>query len=199
MASVGRGRWDRTLSRDERRRAERARIVDAVVRAKAAHGRALTLSHIALGAGVGRNTFYEHFIDVDAAIAAAEAQGVDAVSRVLAAAAVRAHTPIERLRSIARAWIAFAVEHPELTEVIGGDVTGGALGASGGTGLEARLRDVLGEARAAGAIGREPDPVRICCVVGAFEAAARFAAGNVPVSTDETAETLTDLTLRAFR
>lgn len=199
MIKPGRGRWDRALSRGQRRAQERAGIVRAAARAHATHGRALTLTHVALEAGIGRNTFYDHFGDVDAAVAAAEEEGVHVSYSALVAAEAGARTPVERVRSIARAWVAFAADQPHLVSALACRATRIPLYPVSGPSLESVLEEVLTEAKAAGAIGRDPDPIRIRCLAGAFIAAACLVARAEPVSPEETAEMLADLALRAFR
>jgi AcrR family transcriptional regulator len=200
MASRGRGHWDRMLSCDDRRVAQRLRILAATARANAEHGRALTLSDIVLEAGVGRNTFYEHFEDVDAAIRAAVAESIEGTARAIEQAVADARTPIERLRSMARAWVASALERPGLVDAIRQDPTRQSGRTSGRTGLERALGDVLADAKAAGVIGQGPEPVRLFCVVGAFEAAAVLIGETTPpIHRERMEDLLVDLTLRAFR
>lgn len=190
MASRGRGRWDRKLSRADRRAAQRLRILDATARANTEHGRALTLSDIVLRAGVGRNTFYEHFEDVDAAIRVAAAEGIEGTTRAIEQAVADARTPIERLRKTARAWLESALGRPGLPSMRFGERTG----------LEEALGKVLSDAKAAGVIGRGPEPIRLFCLVGAFEAAAQLVGEPPPpFHHEEIEEVLVDLTLRAFR
>jgi AcrR family transcriptional regulator len=191
---IRRGQWNRALSRAERRALERTRIVESIARVSRGH-RAPTLSQIIDGAGIGRNTFYDHFVDVDEALAAADSESLDAARSAIAAAVAHARTPIERLRSVARAWIGVAATHPGLAIA----VRRVGVGSDETLGLDALLREILDEARAAGAIGRSPDTVRVRCVVGVFEAAARLAGGADPDFLEKIAETVADLTLRGFR
>jgi AcrR family transcriptional regulator len=199
MIKPGRGHWDRSLSRGQRRARERAGIVRAAARAHAEFGRALTLTHVVLEAGVGRNTFYDHFEDVDAAVVAAEEEGALVSYGALVAAGARARTPVERVRAVSRAWVAFAAEHRDLVSALCRRTMNSPLRPVGVPGLESILAEVLSEARAAGAVGREPEPLRVRGVAAAFLAAAMLIARAEPILPEETAEMLSDLVLRAFR
>jgi AcrR family transcriptional regulator len=157
------------------------------------------LTHVVLEAGIGRNTFYDHFEDVDAAVAAAGEDAVHASYDALVVAEAGARTPVERVRAIARAWVAFAGDHPDLAGALVRRATTTPLRPFGGRNLEAILAEALTEAKAAGAIGREPDPIRIRCIAAAFLAAASLIARAEAVSPEEMAEMLSDLALRTFR
>ncbi len=101
----GRGRYDRSLSAQERAQAQRAAIVDACRRLLVEVSGWPTVSEIVRDSGVGRNTFYEHF---DQASAVAE-EVMDA-----AQAALERHlrgfrrkgsrSPAEAMRSLGQAW-----------------------------------------------------------------------------------------------
>jgi AcrR family transcriptional regulator len=199
MRSSGRGHWDRSLSRGQRRARERAGLVRAAAWARAEYGHGLTLAHVVLKAGVGRNTFYDHFEDVDAAVAAAEEEGALVSYDALVEAGAGARTPVERLRALSRAWVNFAANDPDLVSALSRRTMGSSLRPTGGPNLESVLAEVLTEAKAAGAISREPDAIRIRCVAAAFLAAAALIARREPVVPEEIAEVLADLALRAFR
>ncbi|MEZ4223140.1 MAG: TetR family transcriptional regulator [Polyangiaceae bacterium] len=62
-----RGRYDRHASRAERWARQRRALNEAVAQAVALRGSAATLRDICSSAGVGRNTFYLHFRDLETA------------------------------------------------------------------------------------------------------------------------------------
>jgi AcrR family transcriptional regulator len=193
MTGPGRGHWDRALSRNGRNASTRAAIIDAVRTASSENGPDTTVGHVVARAGIGRNTFYAHFSDLSAALAAAEDEATSAAEVALARALQSARTPIERLRALAREWLETQAQtapvaprgHPWLSRDVGR--------------LERALRDVLAEARLAGVIARAPDTRRIRYLGGAFVAAALDGAGRSSAERDEMAEMLADFALRVFR
>ncbi len=62
-----RGKYDRHATRAERWARQRRALNDAVAHAVAARGDKTTVRDICAAAGVGRNTFYQHFRDLDTA------------------------------------------------------------------------------------------------------------------------------------
>src|ERR1700753_829934 len=104
MVDSRRGRWSRAVSRGERQARARQPVLDTTAQALAT-GEA-TATDIVLRAGVGRSTFYEHFEDVDDAVSAATREASERVRASLRAAVEHAHTPRERRRARAAAWVA---------------------------------------------------------------------------------------------
>src|SRR4051812_18892699 len=98
-----RGQYDRALSRRERQDAQRERVV-AALSALAADNRELNIANIVETAGIGRNTFYEYFDDVEHALATVKARAVRELSARTEAALRAARTPLERIRALVRAW-----------------------------------------------------------------------------------------------
>ena len=64
-----RGQYDRALSRRDRQDAQRERVIGALAILSASE-RELSISNVVEVAGIGRNTFYEYFDDVDHALGA---------------------------------------------------------------------------------------------------------------------------------
>jgi AcrR family transcriptional regulator len=62
-----RGPYDRALTRNERQAAQQERVIAAIA-ALAAAGSELSVANVVEHAGIGRNTFYEYFDDVDHAL-----------------------------------------------------------------------------------------------------------------------------------
>lgn len=109
-----RGTYDRRLTPSERVRAQRAELL-AAVRQLLSAGAALSVSSIASECGMGRNTFYEHFQTVDAALTAcvdeARARLVEALERSLSVTGVA--TPSERARGLMSTLLAFRESHAD--------------------------------------------------------------------------------------
>jgi len=92
-AGPGRGRWDRGTTDDGRRESARARLLDATARVVASRGGSATVTEIIGLAGIGRNTFYEHFASVDAAVSEVVRGVADAVGNALHSSAAPAGRP----------------------------------------------------------------------------------------------------------
>src|SRR5438105_1117384 len=98
-----RGQYDRALSRRERQDAQRERVI-AALSALTAENRELSLANIVETAGIGRNTFYEYFDDVEHALATVKARALRELGARIEATMRVARTPLERIRALARAW-----------------------------------------------------------------------------------------------
>jgi AcrR family transcriptional regulator len=196
----GRGRWDRSVPGDRRHEIHRRRLLDATRAAVAAGGGPATATQVVGLAGVGRNTFYEHFENVEDAVGAAYRETLDEIRQAIEDAVGDARTPIEGLRALTTAWLAAAPRHSGalLAALSGGDRERGARAALRHD-LEDQLWSVLASARAAGAVGIRVEPVRLACIAGAFERAAADVADDGETDVARVAETLVDVTLRAFR
>ena len=196
----GRGRWDRSVPGDRRHEIHRRRLLDATRAAVAAVGAATTATQVVGLAGVGRNTFYEHFQNVEGAVAAAYRETLDEIRQTIDDAVGAARTPIEGLRALTTAWLAAAPLHSGvlLAALSGGDAERDARALLRRE-IEDQLWSALASARAAGVVGIRVEPVRLACVAGAFERAAVDIADDGETDTARMVETLVDVTLRAFR
>lgn len=198
MIAPGRGKWDRRTTDEERRVAARQRLLEATESVVAAQGGAATAAEIIGRAGVGRNTFYEHFDSVRGAVEEVARGAAEQTSMALRRSSSAARTPRERMRALSYAWLEAVSQRP---------VVAGALGLGPPTEALARLMAELeGElgsavefARRAGAVGLPPEPLRLSCLLGAFVTAATYVTGNPGVDVRASADVLADLTLRAFR
>src|SRR4051812_26727211 len=103
IPAPARGRYDRSLSRHERQATQQERVVAAIA-AIAASGRELSVANVVEHAGIGRNTFYEYFDDVEHALASINARARRELAGHVEAALGQARTPFERIRALARAW-----------------------------------------------------------------------------------------------
>lgn len=135
-------------------------------------GRSVTVADVLSRAGVGRNTFYIHFRDVEDVLRAAEGEALS----MLRTALTRAYdqrTPLEKLRRIAIEWVTLAEEEPHfLMLVLRGNGTPYGAHFRLQEMLVAALARVAAAASAAGALGRRVEPTRLRCLAGAFVASA---------------------------
>ena len=111
LPAPGRGQYDRRLTREARILEQRARLLSATALAFARE-EAPTIASVVKIAGVSRNTFYEYFDDLAHARAAAVERAQRELVRRLRSAEERTRTPVERLRSLTRAWLAWATAAP---------------------------------------------------------------------------------------
>jgi len=199
MPGTPRGRWDRSLSTEARRRAQRAAIVRATARALEEQGEIATVTHVIDLAGVGRNTFYEHFTDAHAAIDAVQREAAEALGRAVDDAAVMARTPVERLRAVSHAWLDAATSVPAARALLHAADRAGGPRAELRRHVERLLAAIVAEARAAGRASLPPDRARVAAAGGAFERLARAVADDPSLDRHEHAEVLVDVVLRAFR
>jgi AcrR family transcriptional regulator len=148
-------------------------------------------------AGVGRNTFYEHFETGAAAVAEVARRATDVAAGVLKGALQGTRTPLERLRVLSATWLAELPRHGVLVAVLqdgDSDERTAILYA-----LETELRSALELARSSGTVSRSIDAFRVACVTGAFVGALEHVAREPRADVRAASEVLADLTLRAFR
>ncbi len=190
-----RGRWDRRQSADERRASQRDRLRSALRDASALHGDSLTVRHVIERAGVGRNAFYEHFSDIEAAQRVAHDEVFGAVRELLAQSVASARTPVEQMRALASAWLLEASRRRgAFIALLCGDP-----GRLVRTELVRRLAEVGTSAKRAGVVGAVPEPLRLFCLAGAFVESAVHVAEGSSADVSAAIETLVDVTLRVMR
>jgi len=111
-----RGQYDRALSRRERQAAQRERVIAAIA-ALSVTERELNIANVVELAGIGRNTFYEYFDDIEHALLVIKRRAsLELASRVEGALSA-ARTPLERIRALARAWTENLFENPTLVRL----------------------------------------------------------------------------------
>jgi AcrR family transcriptional regulator len=166
---------------------QRERLLAATAVA-AVRDEAPVVSAIVKIAGVGRNTFYEYFDDVEHALEAVEAATVRRLDELLRDAEGTARTPVERWRALARAWLGFAEEEPFATLLaLAVDASGGSTSA-GAHVLEAALGRSLETLRLAGVSAPPAGPERVLALSSVGEAFARAVAkAALPRENDEPA------------
>jgi len=193
----GRGRWDRRSTDEARRQETRRLVLDATARVVASRGGTATAAAIIELSGIGRNTFYEHFEGVSAAVSEVLREHVTELGAALRAQTSPVRTPHERLRALSSAWLLQTARRPFAMAILldtPAESRGLVLAE-----LETEVRAALELARSAGTVAVEVEPLRLACVVGAFVGAASLLARTPGTDARSAAETLTDVTLRMFR
>jgi AcrR family transcriptional regulator len=92
----------------------RERLVDAAERLFAQHGlEAVTMRQLAAELGVSPMTPYRYFADKDVILAAVRARAFNRHAEALELALEQGETPLERANAVGRAYLDFALGHPE--------------------------------------------------------------------------------------
>ncbi len=193
-----RGQYDRALSRRDRQDAQRERVI-AALSALSAANRELSIANVVEAAGIGRNTFYEYFDDVEHALAAIKTRAVRELIARVEPAMLAARTPLERIRALARAWAESAIANPTTVSL--------ALRPQPES-VEPTQLSVLGqqvasvlaaEREARSALPGLADRLRVNVVAAVFEAVSRAHFGSQPMAVEELQGALADLALRLLR
>lgn len=102
--------WNETIN--SHRRAVREAILDTAGAMAAGQGlSSVTMSEIALGAGIGRATLYKYFPDVDAILMAWHERQITSHLKYLAEIRTQAGYSIERLKAVLEAYALIAHQH----------------------------------------------------------------------------------------
>lgn len=180
-----RGKYDRTLSGVSRRREQRRQLLVAAtwVFSTVGYARA-NVEAVIQRAGMSRRTFYEHFVDLEDALARVhEASGRFAVRHVEEQLALHAD-PMRRLENGVRSLLELVSQNAGLARVLFWEIR--AAGPRFET-RQQKLRDqfaallhgVLAEAHQSGLVRRAPDDISVLAVVAGIEAVgARMASGE---------------------
>jgi len=193
-----RGQYDRALSRRERQDAQRERVMLALV-ALSESERELSIANVVELAGIGRNTFYEYFDDVEHALVGVRARVLRELTLRVESELPRARTPLERVRALARAWTDHLFASSSLVKL--------ALHAQAPSkeplqlsALAQYVAQVLNaELTARSALPGLADPVRVSLVASLFDALSRAHFALRPLEPDELQRSLADLALRLLR
>jgi AcrR family transcriptional regulator len=193
-----RGQYDRALSRHERQATQRERVITALA-ALSATERELSIANVVELAGIGRNTFYEYFDDLEHALTVIKTRALrDLVTR-LESSAQAARTPLERIRALARAWAQNLFVNPPLVRL--------ALRAQPEIADAAQL-SVLGlhlagvlsaQYEARSALPGLADTLKVSAVAAVFDAVSRAHFGPRPMAVEELQSVLADLSVRLLR
>ncbi len=195
-----RGKYARGKEAAQRRKEQATLLNDAVGRSLLRHGpRDLVVDHVLEESGLGRNTFYEHYPNLDAALKQMEHGAAQALGRACDASLLHAHTPREQLRALVGAWVSFAGGHA--LPVAACLRIAGWEGRP--TGLRKPLERVLGRvlvnAHRAGVIAQTPSGLRIRSAVAVLVelgATTAYARRETP---EELVEFGVDACFRLFR
>lgn len=193
-----RGQYDRALTRRERQAVQRERVIAALSALSASH-RELSIANIVQAAGIGRNTFYEYFDDVEHALASVNARALSEMSRRVDNALQAARTPLERVRALSRAWAESLCAEPATMSI--------ALRAQAESVEPTQLsvlaqyvaRVLTGEQAARDALPGVANPLRAAVVAAAFDAVSRSHLRSQPMTVDELQGALSELALRLLR
>src|SRR4051812_40653535 len=98
-----RGQYDRALGRREGQAAQRQRGIAAVA-ALSATDQELSVAGVVELAGIGGNTFYEYFDDLQHALGAVRNRALHDFATRVTEALQSARTPLERVRALVRVW-----------------------------------------------------------------------------------------------
>jgi len=193
-----RGRYDRGLSRRERQAAQRERVIAAIAALSAAE-RELSVASVVEIAGIGRNTFYEYFDDLEHALLTIKGRALREFAPRVEAALQVARTPLERVRALARVWAENLLQNPAQVKL--------ALRAQAEL-VEATQLSVLGE-YVAGVLGAEVDartalpglaePLRVAVVAALFDAVSRAHLNVSAMTSEELQRVLADWSVRVLR
>lgn len=193
-----RGHYDRALSRRERQAAQRERVIAAIAMLSATD-RELSVASVVEAAGIGRNTFYEYFDDLEHALLAIKNRALHEFSASVVTALQAARTPLERVRALARVWTANLVENPARAKL----ALRAQSQASEPTQLSILAEHVAkvlnAEHEARSALPGLTDPLRVAVVAALFDTVSRAHLNTGSLSTEQLQRVLADWSLRLLR
>jgi AcrR family transcriptional regulator len=190
----GRGSYDRTLTRVERDAAHRERLLRAT--AAVLSDGPLTVARIVQRAGVGRSTFYEFFDSPEHLLQQLEQRLLRSLEGALDAALSEARTPLERVRSIARAWTSVIDERALEARVVLSRRPGTELLSSAGALFHQTLHRCVQAARADLGWFKTTDDVSVLAAAAAVETVSRRHLGE---RIGDTPRVLSELIIKLLR
>ena len=201
----GRGKYDRSLSAQERRDERHRRLLLAAADVFAAKGRAgASIADIVEAAAVSRQTFYEHFDDLLDCLVQVYDFAINHAFQDAERTLRAIEDPVERLKAGITGYLAMMGANPALTLVLNRE----SLGAGpeyllrrerGYQRWVALLMEGLAEAYAQGLVTRPPEERTAYVLVGGMETLAlRYVDRGEADRITEAAPTLVELVLRAF-
>jgi AcrR family transcriptional regulator len=196
LPAPGRGAYDRSLSRAERDAQHRERLLLAT--AEVLELGPLTVARIIERAGVGRSTFYEFFDSPEHLLEQLDQRVQRAIELAVDAALAEARTPLERVRAIARRFIAELDARPVEARVALSRRLGTQVLSPAATPLHQALIRVA-EAARSDAVGwfRATDEVSLLAAAAAVEAIGRRHVTGGPIR--DAAKVLADLVIKLLR
>jgi AcrR family transcriptional regulator len=193
-----RGQYDRALSRRERQALQRERLVAAITTLTGSE-RALSVTSVVELAGIGRNTFYEYFDDIEHALLSIKTLALRDFSARVEVALQVARTPVERVRALSRAWAEHLFEAPALAQV----ALRAQPEASEPTQVSALGQHLIkvfsAQVDARSALPGLSEPLRVLIVAALFDAVSRSHFAVRKSTADELQRVLSDLALRLLR
>ena len=195
-----RGRYDRSKTTAERRAAHITRLVVAAAAELRARGRAgLTVSDVVRRAGVGRNTFYASFRDLDHLLLHMEETALSLIWRRASDALAEAYTPIEKLRALSRAWLSALHEQPDLGwAALSAPAREKTATSRAGDPIARLLTAALDHGRRDGVLSVAADELRVLSAIAMFEALGKYYIATA-ADPEQIEPTLVDQVLRSFR
>lgn len=196
LPAPGRGAYDRSLSRVERDTQHRERLFLAA--AEVGEQGPPTVARIIERAGVGRSTFYEFFDSPEHLLELLEQRIERAIEAALDTALIEARTPLERVRAIARHFVAQAEAHPVETRFALAHRPGKPPLSPAAAPLYRALVRVADAARA-DAVGwfRATDETTLLAAAGALETVARQHLTSGPIR--DVPKIMADLAIKLLR
>lgn len=176
--AVDRGRYDRTLTQDERRTEQRRRLLDAAAHVFAKEGVAgASVDHIIARAGMGRRTFYDHFSDTQDAFVAVYNEGARVLFEAVEATVRSEVNPLRQLWAGISGYVASMQRLAPLARVLYGEARAGGpllIARQEATRRKyvAMWQEGLRAAAKSGAARRVPDEVTIYALTSAAESVA---------------------------
>ena len=195
LPAPGRGSYDRSLTRAERDAEHRERLLRAT--AEVLGSGPLTVARIVERAGVGRSTFYEFFDGPEHLVAQLEQRALRRLESELQATFTEARTPLERVRAIARRWLAALEAEPVDARVALGKRSDAGLLSAAGELLHRTLAQCVEAARIEGFWFKSTDEVSVLAAAAAVEAVSRRHLSVAPLR--DAARVLAELIVKLLR
>ncbi len=181
LSAPGRGQHDRLLPRLERSHQQRRRLLRAVAISFAQPG-AATVQSVVKIAGVSRNTFYEHFANIEQALAEAAEFAGGLLERALAHRLEAERTPVARFRALVSESVGWLQREKGWAEILARKPGGGAAPNHSELGkvLQKTLRSCLTSAWRDMRLQGNIRPVRLVAAVVSLEELLRLYAHAKP-------------------
>jgi hypothetical protein len=112
----GRGRYDRARTQQARHVEQFERLLQAMATVLASD-RELSVSNIVSQGGVGRNTFYEYFDDLEHALRGIDRLALGVVGRAIGRSLMSATTPLDQLDAVSEGWTVAIEARPRLARI----------------------------------------------------------------------------------
>ena len=191
---------------------QRERVLSALIQLGTDEGE-LSVANIVESAGIGRNTFYEYFDDIEHAARSIVDRAEEELAHRVDALLESARTPYERIRVFARAWASNLLENAALVRFTLHARWGSLRARARGTGTGTAARDEaqlsalsshlfarLGSERdSQTALPGLAEPLRLVLVAALFDTVSRAHFGAYPMTAAELERVLSELTLRLLR